>query len=419
MKKLLFAFLLLSQAAFTQSNTQAYRRDYKPVESFSRVQDANFYLLTLFQYVSPVNTLLNKDQVLMGIRDRILKRTEQSLAACEKDRACVVNAFQWTPQDAQEVRDRLMELARTEKVFKTLVEDHMRPSGYFQGFASLPDEEMVVSAWDECVKGINRVMDVYGNGQAPMYARIDSVTYNIRSRDYIESVYLWGQAIRHETGNTPQFFAAPLQFALMLLDINNRDEAARYEPMHLLENKQAYAAISKIKWDKYPYSAIVILGAVSPIYASKLSPMGKLNVKLGAENFNQGLAPLIIVSGGHVHPFRTAVSEAIEMKRELMDKYHIPASSIIIDPHARHTTTNLRNASRLIYKYNIPADRKLLITTNPYHSNSIENPRFVARCQEELGYQPGQILKRVSPSTLEFLPDIKSLHRSPDDPLDP
>jgi hypothetical protein len=418
MKNLLLAVILFSgYAIFAQP--VSYRRDYKPVESFSDVQDANFYVLTLFQYVSPVNALLNKDQVLMGIRDRVLQRTEQSLAACEKDRACVVNAFQFTAQEAQEVRDRLMELAMTDKVLKALVQDHLRPSGYFQGFSALSDEEMIVSAWDECVKGVNRIMDVYGNGQVPMYPRSDSVTYNIRSRDYIESVYLWGQEIRREAGNSPQFFAAPLQFALMLLDINNRDEAARYEPMHMLENKQACAAIPGIKWDKYPYSAIVILGAVSPLYTSKLPPMGKLNVKLGAENFTEGLAPLIIVSGGHVHPFRTAVSEAVEMKRELMDKYHIPASCIIIDPHARHTTTNLRNASRLVYKYAIPSDRKLLITTNPYHSTYIENPKFVTRCQDELGYQPGQLLKRVSPSTLEFLPDIKSLHRSPNDPLDP
>jgi len=277
----------------------------------------------------------------------------------------------------------------------------------------------VAAAWDECVKGINRIMDVYGNGKEPMYPRIDSVTYNIRSRDYIEAVYLWGQEIRREAGISRQFFKAPLQFALMLLDINNRDEAARYEPMQLLENREAYHAIPNIKWDKYPYSAIVILGAVSPIRESKLPPMGKLNVKLGAENFTQGLAPLIVVSGGHVHPFRTAVAEAVEMKRELMDKYHIPASCILIDPHARHTTTNLRNASRLIYKYGVPTDKKMLITTNGYHSTYIENPKFKTRCQDELGYQPGEILKRVSSSTLEFLPDIKSMHRSAADPLDP
>jgi len=421
MKKLSFVLLLLSvYSSWGQSGpAQSYRRDYKPVESFSRVRDANFYLLTLFQYVSPVNALLTKDNALGVVRERILQRTELSLKDCEKDRACVVNAFMWTEQEAQEVRDRLIALAKSEKALKALVQEHLRPSGYFQGMASLSDEEMIAVAWDDCVKGINRILDVYGLGEKPMYPRIDSVTYDIRSRDYIESVYLWGQEIRKDAGNAQQFFVAPLHFALMLLDINNRDEAVRYGPMHLLENREAYAAIPNIKWDKYPYSAIIILGAVSPIYASKLPPTGKLNVKLGAENFTQGLAPLIIVSGGHVHPFRTPNAEAIEMKRELMDKYHIPASCILIDPHARHTTTNLRNASRLVYKYNIPSDKKLLITTNSYHSTYVESPKFVTRCQDELGYQPGQILKRISPSTLEFLPDMKSLHRSAIDPLDP
>jgi len=421
MKKLLTVLLLVSvsvSVVFGQTY-QGYRRDYKGVESFSKVQDANFYLLTLLQYVPQVNALLIEDEVLGTVRDSMLQRTERSLASCEKDRGCVVNAFMWTEEEAKVVRERLLVLMKGERALRNMVQDHMRPSGYFQGLAALPDEEMVAAAWDECVKGINRIMDVYGNGKEPMYPRIDSVTYNIRSRDYIEAVYLWGQEIRREAGISRQFFKAPLQFALMLLDINNRDEAARYEPMQLLENREAYHAIPNIKWDKYPYSAIVILGAVSPIRESKLPPMGKLNVKLGAENFTQGLAPLIVVSGGHVHPFRTAVAEAVEMKRELMDKYHIPASCILIDPHARHTTTNLRNASRLIYKYGVPTDKKMLITTNGYHSTYIENPKFKTRCQDELGYQPGEILKRVSSSTLEFLPDIKSMHRSAADPLDP
>jgi hypothetical protein len=401
------------------SGVPGYRRDYKAVESFSRVQDRNLYLLTLLQQLPEVNALLAGDETLAAVRARVLQRVEQSLKSCEKDRSCIVNAFMWRAEDIQEIRDRLAVLTKKEKALKTLVRDHVRPSGYFQNFAARSDEELVATAWADAAAGMNRILEVYGNGKAPRYARIDSVTYDIRSKPYIEAVYLWGQEVYRMAESSKPFFAAPLQFALTLLDINNRDEAARYEPMERLQNREAVDALPKIKWEKYPYSAIVILGAVSPIYASKLPPQGKLNVKLGADNFTSGLAPLIIVSGGHVHPFRTPNCEALEMKRELMEKYHIPESCIIIEPHARHTTTNLRNASRLIYKYGIPVDKKCLITTNSYHSTYVESEQFPKRCMEELGFQPGQILKRISGSTLEFLPDVKSLHRSADDPLDP
>lgn len=375
--------------------------------------------MTLFQEVAPVNALLTGDAVLAAVRERVLQRLEQSARVCDKDRACLVDAFIWPAKDALDVRERLVALAKSEKALKALVRDHMRPSGYFQHLASLDDAEMIGVAWDEGVKGMNRIMDVYGNGKAPMYPRIDSVTYDVRSKNYRDAICLWASETRSGAARSKQFFFPSLQFALVLLDINSRDEAARYEPMERLENREACAAIPNLKWEKYPYTAIVILGAVSPIYNSKLPPLGKLNVKLGAENFTQGLAPLIIVSGGHVHPFRTANCEAIEMKRELMEKYRIPEACIMIEPHARHTTTNLRNASRLIYRYGIPAERKFLITTNSDHSTYIETEEFTKRCQNELGFQPGQILKRISPSTLEFLPDISSLTRSSIDPLDP
>jgi hypothetical protein len=33
------------------------------------------------------------------------------------------------------------------------------------------------------------------------------------------------------------------------------------------------------------------------------------------------------------------------MKHDLMARFGIPADSIIVDAHARHTTTNMRNAA--------------------------------------------------------------------------
>jgi DUF218 domain len=131
------------------------------------------------------------------------------------------------------------------------------------------------------------------------------------------------------------------------------------------------------------------------------------------------LAPLIIVSGGHVHPYRTPHCEAIEMKKELIEKYEIPEKNILIEPHARHTTTNIRNASRLLFAYHVPNDKPSLVTTNFQHSEYVGSVFFHDRCLKELGYLPGKLLERITPTSIEFLPNIESFQQNPLEPLDP
>src|SRR6185436_19493584 len=120
-------------------------------------------------------------------------------------------------------------------------------------------------------------------------------------------------------------------------------------------------------------------------------------------------APLIIVSGGHVHPMQTPYCEAIEMKKYLMEKYKIPEASILVEPQARHTTTNFRNAGRLAFRYRIPAGRTALVTSSESHIASSTSEDFRTRCQNELGYFPMEFIKRISPVEAEFKPSVVSL----------
>jgi hypothetical protein len=107
------------------------------------------------------------------------------------------------------------------------------------------------------------------------------------------------------------------------------------------------------------------------------------------------------------------------MKRALMRDFKVPEDAILIDPHARHTTTNIRNAARLMFRYGIPTDRPALITTQSYHLDSIAAPTFDERNELELGYRPYTSKKRLSRFELEWLPNVLSLHADPMDPLDP
>jgi len=203
------------------------------------------------------------------------------------------------------------------------------------------------------------------------------------------------------------------------MDINLRDEAGRFEPMERGENAAAFRKIASTQWSRYPYTVIVVPGAGNDRPGVRLSPGGKMRVELAAKRYRDGKAPFILVSGGFVHPNQTPYAEAIEMKRELMEKYSIPEDAILIDPHARHTTTNIRNAARIMFRYGMPFEATALITTDPGQSASIENSNFETRCLRELGYVPHKLLRRTSAFDLEFVPKLESLQSDPQDPLDP
>jgi hypothetical protein len=205
----------------------------------------------------------------------------------------------------------------------------------------------------------------------------------------------------------------------LLLKINSRDEAKRFEPLEKGENARAFARLAKVRWNKYPYSAIVVPGAGPEQAGVALDPAGLARITLAAKRYREGLAPFILVSGGYVHPSQTPFCEAIDMKRALIRDLGIPADSILIDPHARHTTTNLRNASRLLYRYGFPLDRPALITTDEAQTRDIRSPEFVHRQEEELGYLPFRKLKPISPNDTAFYVEINSLQADSSDPLDP
>lgn len=162
-----------------------------------------------------------------------------------------------------------------------------------------------------------------------------------------------------------------------------------------------------------------MLGAGPDDLLTPLSARGKLHVKVAAQRYFDGQAPFIIVSGGAVHPRETRHVEAVEMRRALIERYKVPAHAILIEPYARHTTTNLRNAARLLISMKAPMDRHALVLSDPRHISYVESAEFAARNQKELGYQPGKIGKRTSPFDVAFLPSQDVSRVDPLDPLDP
>ena len=415
---ILFCLLVFGAKVWAQ-NVNAGKYTWDPVP-ISIVQDKNFPFFTAVEHDKKVVSALSEDEVLKSIFQEKQKKIETNLKGTDTDVTALVNAYRFTEGEIKQVSGRLERAVAREAAVKQMIGQKLRPNGAYRNFEGYGDGQMMAKAWELSARGMNHILGVYGLGKATQYAAIDSVSYDVSSKYYKASVMMWGDMLAHkDTVETKLFFRPTLDFCLSLLYFNHRDEAARYEPLRQKENKAVLDHLGDIDFDDFEYAAILILGNGPENYRDRLSALGKLNIRLGVLNYKMGKAPLIIVSGGHAHPFRTLFCEAIEMKRELMDFYHIPEERIIVEPHARHTTTNFRNAVRLMLDYKIPINKKSLVVTNNLHSAYITDKNFYERCQKELGYLPIKKLKRIDPTTLEFMGDIKSLEVNPMDPLDP
>ncbi|HEX7604546.1 MAG TPA: YdcF family protein [Polyangiaceae bacterium] len=140
-----------------------------------------------------------------------------------------------------------------------------------------------------------------------------------------------------------------------------------------------------------PYDLIVIPG-YTPLDATEPTPIvhptaaARLDDAIAA--YQHGLAPILLVTGGNVHPDGTPFNEAMLMKRYLVSK-KVPAGAIILEPCARHSHTNLRNAGRFMQSYGLVT---ALVVTSTDQAFYFANPKmsgFDERCVVDLGYLVG------------------------------
>jgi hypothetical protein len=383
--------------------------------SLSRpVQDKNFYLLSLFQRTAGVHKLLSETKVLKQLAKEKHLALKKS-ASCNSA-TCFDDLMRFDAPTIEAVANELRALANQPE-FKLLAKRDLRPSGVFVRYSDKTDAEMLVAAWKNAAAGLNRLLSVYCLGKDPRYAAIDKVSFDVSTETYRN--LLKAKTAEIKSSDDSLFFEPTLNFALKLLEVNRRDEPARYEPLEQGENKAAIQNLSKIKWSDYPYSFILVLGSGGLDLTTRISRIGAQRTDVAAQLFLQHKAPLIIVSGGHVHPMQTPYCEAIEMKKYLMEKYKIAETSILVEPYARHTTTNFRNGARLAFRYRIPTDLTALVTSSEDHITSVTKEEFRTRNLNELGYFPVEFIKRISPVEAEFKPSIVSLFFDANDPLDP
>jgi hypothetical protein len=171
------------------------------------------------------------------------------------------------------------------------------------------------------------------------------------------------------------------------------------------------------------YALIVVPGytpadAAAPV---KLSACAEARLGLALAELEAYVAPFVLLSGGAVHPPGTPFNEAIEMRAQLIAN-GISEERLLIDPFARHSTTNLRNAGRLMLQLGLARaevvtgfDRPLF--DQAFYFGAPHLSTFVERCRSELGYEVGS-LAAVDEHRVAFVPSADVARVDWRDPLD-
>jgi hypothetical protein len=182
-------------------------------------------------------------------------------------------------------------------------------------------------------------------------------------------------------------------------------------------------------WGDAPAAVLVVPGYTPPDLAAPspdLHPIAQRRVDLAVQSFRAGKAPFILASGGAVYPKGTPYSEALLMKRAILAQ-GVPPERVLVDARARHSTTNLRNAGRIMRSLGMT--RALVATLGGglfgsdlfgqdfYFSNPTLST-FYARCDSDLGYRVGA-LDAQEDGLISFVPSADVTRVGFRDALDP
>ncbi|MCD2421313.1 TIM barrel protein [Niabella pedocola] len=337
---------------------------------------------------------------------------QQAIQNCT-DRTCLAAAFSLTPEQIRLTGDSWVKEYPRNAGLKALVATLKKKETYYR-LHPLKDTAYLRQVWENEAGNINRIFSIYIKGDTPRYPKIDSIRFGIKDKAYPKTLkdYL------AQVANDVALPATPLRAAIRVLELNGRYEAARFEPLQAGLNQAPIRQLKKTNWSRYAYSLILVPGLGPEDPAVTLDSGGARRCRDAAELYKKGMAPFIVVSGGNVHPFLTPYNEAVEMKRYLTQVMGIPETAVFIEPHARHTTTNIRNTNRMIYRFQIPAGKPVLIATDASQTNYIRG-NMTRTAQRDLGYLPYSNMQSIGPEQTAYYPNKESLQTDAADPLDP
>lgn len=201
----------------------------------------------------------------------------------------------------------------------------------------------------------------------------------------------------------------------------DKDRLNRSARTRLATDRTRLAAVGGSGFDALIVPGYTPLDAREPLHLSAI-PAARRRLDQALADLRAGLAPLVIVSGGSVYPPGTPYNEAL-MMREYLLGHGASEDQILVEPHARHTTTNLRNTGRMLRDLGL---RSAVVVTG-FESETFSQAFYLSyptlstfrlRCQRELGYSVGE-LDGMDEHHIAFRPAPEVDTVDYRDPLDP
>lgn len=180
------------------------------------------------------------------------------------------------------------------------------------------------------------------------------------------------------------------------------------------------SATTARKYDLLIVPGYTPVDAAAPIALDDLPP-ARQRLTLALQQFESGVAPFFFLTGGSVHPPGTPLNEALMMRTFLLAQ-GVPENRILVDPHARHSTTNIRNAGRLILAEKrtsaliVTGFERSIFAQDFYFSHDTLST-FDARCKKTLGHSVGT-LSGVADHLIAYTPVPEVATPNWQDPLD-
>lgn len=387
---------------------QTARQDYELVNP-ETVESKNVYFLSLVNTQKELTDAITADTELAALSKK--KYEEFKAAATLKDK---IASAVFSNAEITAAGKRISALWAENNAFDRLAIDHLSPSGCYISNKRNTVQSFLEGVWATDAAALNAINRIFGDGSQAAHCDDDRRTAtDAQVMDALE------EAGSKVNAGSP-FYQLALECAKAVLAVNERDgEAVNYEPLNSGCNKAAFEAAKTMDWGSYDYTVIMVPGAGPDDYDTPLHPDGKKRCDIGYGLWKQKLAPFIMVSGGRIHPSKTKYCEAYEMKKYLMGK-GVPEKAIIMEPHARHTPTNVRNMVRVMFRMGIPMDMGGIVAcTANVISGTFQNQAFMNRCINEYGFLPVSFGKTVTSEAITFYPRTDCLNIYSKDPLDP
>ncbi|HET8638221.1 MAG TPA: hypothetical protein VFL96_15330, partial [Acidobacteriaceae bacterium] len=184
------------------------------------VAKRTFYVLTTAATDPAMVKAFSEDSALTNIATAHDAAMEKAAAEC-KTATCFTSAMRWSDSDIQAVSNELGHLYQSDASVRGLARA-LRKSGFYPLYRKQDGEQLLITAWTDAASAINRIIDVYGAGTPPRYARSDKARFDTNTPSYAFDLKALTMLIDEEQARNRIFFFPELKAAVTLLAMNDR-----------------------------------------------------------------------------------------------------------------------------------------------------------------------------------------------------